>query len=159
MLCVCKESLDAVQWLYTYSKIIVPPHVLYVSYMFLPSAGGRNLPRSLLGSTAGSDGESGVFAVPTTLPPNSSRHNRMFSPNKEAELALKQQLDSISVRQRNALFFYTSCTKTQLVHRPQEYAQMLICIFVLFCFCFFYSSQIFFQDRENLETDNFGNHL
>ncbi|KAF1379332.1 hypothetical protein PFLUV_G00174980 [Perca fluviatilis] len=67
--------------------------------LHLPNAGvsgGRNLPRSLLGSTAGSDGESGVFAVPTTLPPNSSRHNRMFSPNKEAELALKQQLDSIS---------------------------------------------------------------
>ncbi|KAK5856481.1 hypothetical protein PBY51_008072 [Eleginops maclovinus] len=61
-------------------------------------SGGRNLPRSLLGSTAGSDAESGVFAVPTTLPPNSSRHNRMFSPNKEAELALKQQLDSISMQ-------------------------------------------------------------
>uniref|UniRef100_A0A672YMN4 Protein cramped-like n=1 Tax=Sphaeramia orbicularis TaxID=375764 RepID=A0A672YMN4_9TELE len=60
--------------------------------------GGRNLPRSLLGSTAGSDSEGGVFAVPTTLPPNSSRHNRMFSPNKEAELALRQQLDSISMQ-------------------------------------------------------------
>uniref|UniRef100_A0A8C2Z1E4 Protein cramped-like n=1 Tax=Cyclopterus lumpus TaxID=8103 RepID=A0A8C2Z1E4_CYCLU len=59
---------------------------------------GRNLPRSLLGSTASSEAESGVFAVPTTLPPNSSRHNRMFSPNKEAELALKQQLDSISMQ-------------------------------------------------------------
>ncbi|XP_068584024.1 protein cramped-like isoform X2 [Cebidichthys violaceus] len=69
--------------------------------LHLPTAGvsgGRNLPRSLLGSTAGSDAESGVFAVPTTLPPNSSRHNRMFSPNKEAELALKQQLDSISMQ-------------------------------------------------------------
>lgn len=61
-------------------------------------SGGRNLPRSLLGSTAGSDTEGGVFAVPTTLPPNSSRHNRMFSPNKEAELALRQQLDSISMQ-------------------------------------------------------------
>ncbi|XP_075942360.1 protein cramped-like isoform X1 [Anarhichas minor] len=69
--------------------------------LHLPTAGvsgGRNLPRSLLGSTAGSDAESSVFAVPTTLPPNSSRHNRMFSPNKEAELALKQQLDSISMQ-------------------------------------------------------------
>uniref|UniRef100_A0A8C9XGD4 Protein cramped-like n=1 Tax=Sander lucioperca TaxID=283035 RepID=A0A8C9XGD4_SANLU len=82
--------------------------------LHLPNAGvsgGRNLPRSLLGSTAGSDGESGVFAVPTTLPPNSSRHNRMFSPNKEAELALKQQLDSISntfpatISKRNNLLF------------------------------------------------------
>ncbi|CAK6963262.1 protein cramped-like isoform X1 [Scomber scombrus] len=61
-------------------------------------SGGRNLPRSLLGSTAGGDAEGGVFAVPTTLPPNSSRHNRMFSPNKEAELALRQQLDSISMQ-------------------------------------------------------------
>ncbi|XP_029292972.1 protein cramped-like isoform X2 [Cottoperca gobio] len=69
--------------------------------LHLPNAGvsgGRNLSRSLLGSTAGSDAESSVFAVPTTLPPNSSRHNRMFSPNKEAELALKQQLDSISMQ-------------------------------------------------------------
>ncbi|MCI4384942.1 hypothetical protein PGIGA_G00044780 [Pangasianodon gigas] len=56
--------------------------------------GGRNLPRSLL--VSGSDGDGGVFAVPTTLPPNSSRHLRMFSPNKEAELAFRQQLDSIS---------------------------------------------------------------
>ncbi|KAM9456821.1 protein cramped-like isoform 2-T4 [Clarias gariepinus] len=63
----------------------------------LPNAagsGGRNLPRSLL--VSGSDGDGGVFAVPTTLPPNSSRHVRMFSPNKEAELAFRQQLDSIS---------------------------------------------------------------
>ncbi|XP_071330129.1 protein cramped-like isoform X2 [Trachinotus anak] len=62
------------------------------------ASGGRNLPRSLLGSTVGSDSEGGVFAVPTTLPPNSSRHNRMFSPNKEAELAFRQQLDSISMQ-------------------------------------------------------------
>ncbi|XP_070836442.1 protein cramped-like isoform X1 [Chaetodon trifascialis] len=69
--------------------------------LHLPNAGasgGRSLPRSLLGSTAGSDSEGGVFAVPTTLPPNSSRHNRMFSPNKEAELAFRQQLDSISMQ-------------------------------------------------------------
>ncbi|TNN83439.1 Protein cramped-like [Liparis tanakae] len=69
--------------------------------LHLPTAGvsgGRNLPRSLLGSAASGEAECGVFAVPTTLPPNSSRHNRMFSPNKEAELALKQQLDSISMQ-------------------------------------------------------------
>uniref|UniRef100_A0A8B9LPW1 Protein cramped-like n=1 Tax=Astyanax mexicanus TaxID=7994 RepID=A0A8B9LPW1_ASTMX len=58
------------------------------------STGGRNLPRSLL--VTGGEGDGGVFAVPTTLPPNSSRHLRMFSPNKEAELAFRQQLDSIS---------------------------------------------------------------
>lgn len=63
------------------------------------ASGGRSLSRSLLGS----DSEGGVFAVPTTLPPNSTRHNRMFSPNKEAELALKQQLDSISMQ--SDLFF------------------------------------------------------
>lgn len=54
--------------------------------------GGRNLPRSLLATGGDSEG----FAVPTTLPPNSSRQLRMFSPNKEAELAFRQQLDSIS---------------------------------------------------------------
>ncbi|XP_059410035.1 protein cramped-like [Carassius carassius] len=54
--------------------------------------GGRNLPRSLLASGGDSEG----FAVPMTLPPNSSRQLRMFSPNKEAELAFRQQLDSIS---------------------------------------------------------------
>ncbi|XP_061702161.1 protein cramped-like isoform X2 [Syngnathoides biaculeatus] len=71
--------------------------------LHLPNIGGsgaRNLPRSLLGSSgaAASDSEGNVFAVPTTLPPNSSRHSRMFSPNKEAELALRQQLDSISMQ-------------------------------------------------------------
>ncbi|KAM4535410.1 protein cramped-like isoform 1-T1 [Fundulus diaphanus] len=60
------------------------------------ASGGRNLPRSLLGSAG--DPEGSVFAVPTTLPPNSSRHNRMFSPNKEAQLAFRQQLDSISMQ-------------------------------------------------------------
>uniref|UniRef100_A0A671Q0I6 Protein cramped-like n=2 Tax=Sinocyclocheilus anshuiensis TaxID=1608454 RepID=A0A671Q0I6_9TELE len=54
--------------------------------------GGRNLSHSLLASGGDSEG----FAVPTTLPPNSSRQLRMFSPNKEAELAFRQQLDSIS---------------------------------------------------------------
>ncbi|XP_012672211.3 LOW QUALITY PROTEIN: protein cramped-like [Clupea harengus] len=65
--------------------------------LLLPNAvttGGRNLPRSLL--VSGADGDGGVFAVPTMLPPNSSRLSRMFSPNKEAELAFRQQLDSIS---------------------------------------------------------------
>uniref|UniRef100_A0A673GQ27 Protein cramped-like n=1 Tax=Sinocyclocheilus rhinocerous TaxID=307959 RepID=A0A673GQ27_9TELE len=70
--------------------------------------GGRNLPRSLLASGGDSEG----FAVPTTLPPNSSRQLRMFSPNKEAELAFRQQLDSISVscvslsKDKNVFIFY-----------------------------------------------------
>ncbi|XP_057717569.1 protein cramped-like isoform X1 [Corythoichthys intestinalis] len=71
--------------------------------LHLPNVGGlgsRNFPRSLLASSAAaaSDSEGNVFAVPTTLPPNSTRHSRMFSPNKEAELALKQQLNSISMQ-------------------------------------------------------------
>ncbi|KAJ8347207.1 hypothetical protein SKAU_G00286080 [Synaphobranchus kaupii] len=55
--------------------------------------GVRNVPRSLLVPTG--DADSVLFAVPATLPPN-SRHGKMFSPNKEAELALRQQLESIS---------------------------------------------------------------
>uniref|UniRef100_A0A3Q1HJ19 Protein cramped-like n=1 Tax=Acanthochromis polyacanthus TaxID=80966 RepID=A0A3Q1HJ19_9TELE len=76
------------------NQAVTPPGKGPVPGVRSPS--GCNLPRSLLGSTA--DSEGGVFAVPTTLPPNSSRHNRMFSPNKEAELAFRQQLDSISQR-------------------------------------------------------------
>lgn len=101
-------------------------HNIPVSYLSLHSSGGRNLPRSLLGSTVAGDSEGGVFAVPTTLPPNSSRHNRMFSPNKEAELAFRQQLDSISVRQNN---IYTNWIQTKLVCSPQEYAQLLFFIY------------------------------
>ncbi|XP_034782816.2 protein cramped-like isoform X1 [Acipenser ruthenus] len=74
------------------------------SKAFSPTAGCpgvRNLPRSLVvpgsAGTSSGDVDSGVFAVPTTLPPN-SRHGKMFSPNKEAELAFRQQLDSISMQ-------------------------------------------------------------
>ncbi|MBN3311368.1 CRML protein, partial [Atractosteus spatula] len=65
------------------------------------SSGARNLPRTLLipgpAGTRGGEAEGGLFAIPTTLPPN-SRHGKMFSPNKEAELAFRQQLDSISMQ-------------------------------------------------------------
>lgn len=47
-------------------------------------------------STGSSDSDGGLFAVPTTLPPN-SRHGKLFSPSKEAELTFRQHLDSISV--------------------------------------------------------------
>ncbi|KAI1896254.1 hypothetical protein AGOR_G00092910 [Albula goreensis] len=60
-------------------------------------AGVRNLPRSLLVSGASGDADSSLFAIPTTLPPN-SRHSKMFSPNKEAELAFRQQLHSVSMQ-------------------------------------------------------------
>ncbi|XP_037834587.1 protein cramped-like isoform X2 [Kryptolebias marmoratus] len=73
-----------------------PVRVTRIHTLNSAASGGRNLPRSLLGSTASGDSEGSLFAVPTTLPPNSSRHNRMFSPNKEAQLAFRQQLDSIS---------------------------------------------------------------
>ncbi|KAG7492068.1 hypothetical protein MATL_G00010620 [Megalops atlanticus] len=59
------------------------------------SSGARNLPRSLLVTGATGEADSSLFAIPTMLPPN-SRHGKMFSPNKEAELAFRQQLDSIS---------------------------------------------------------------
>nr|XP_015215349.1 PREDICTED: protein cramped-like isoform X1 [Lepisosteus oculatus] len=65
------------------------------------SSGARNLPRTLLipgpAGARGGEAEGGLFAIPTTLPPN-SRHGKMFSPNKEAELAFRQQLDSISMQ-------------------------------------------------------------
>ncbi|XP_069859925.1 protein cramped-like isoform X3 [Dipodomys merriami] len=65
------------------------------------SPGLRNPPRPLLvagpSSTGSSDSDGGLFAVPTTLPPN-SRHGKLFSPSKEAELTFRQHLDSISMQ-------------------------------------------------------------
>ncbi|XP_029433282.1 protein cramped-like isoform X3 [Rhinatrema bivittatum] len=72
------------------------------SKAFPPSSsisGLRNSSRPLLvTSTSGSgssDVDGGVFAVPTTLPPN-SRHGKMFSPSKETEVTFRQHLDTIS---------------------------------------------------------------
>lgn len=65
-----------------------------------PCLGLRNPPRPLLvagpSSTGSSDSDGGLFAVPTTLPPN-SRHGKLFSPSKETELTFRQHLNSISV--------------------------------------------------------------
>ena len=65
-----------------------------------PSLGLRTPPRPLLvagpSSAGSSDSDGGLFAVPTTLPPN-SRHGKLFSPSKEPELTLRQHLNSISV--------------------------------------------------------------
>lgn len=65
-----------------------------------PFLGLRNPPRPLLvagsSNTGSSDSDGGLFAVPTTLPPN-SRHGKLFSPNKETELTFLQHLNSISV--------------------------------------------------------------
>ncbi|KAM9584439.1 protein cramped-like [Trichechus inunguis] len=64
------------------------------------SSGLRNPPRPLLvagpSSTGSSDADGGLFAVPTTLPPN-SRHGKLFSPSKDAELTFRQHLNSVSV--------------------------------------------------------------
>uniref|UniRef100_A0A8C4UYY4 Protein cramped-like n=1 Tax=Falco tinnunculus TaxID=100819 RepID=A0A8C4UYY4_FALTI len=61
----------------------------------------RNLPRPLLvagpSSSGSTDADGGLFAVPTTLPPN-SRHGKLFLPSKEAELTFRQHLDTISMQ-------------------------------------------------------------
>ncbi|XP_067912449.1 protein cramped-like isoform X3 [Heterodontus francisci] len=66
------------------------------------ASGMRNVQKTLVvpcssGSSgnSSSDADSGVFAVPTILPPN-SRHNKIYSPSKETELTFRQRLDSFS---------------------------------------------------------------
>ncbi|XP_064528466.1 protein cramped-like isoform X3 [Pseudopipra pipra] len=65
------------------------------------SSGLRSLPRPLLvagpSSSGSTEADSGLFAVPTTLPPN-SRHGKLFLPSKEAELTFRQHLDTISMQ-------------------------------------------------------------
>ncbi|XP_010003349.1 PREDICTED: protein cramped-like [Chaetura pelagica] len=65
------------------------------------SSGLRNLPRPLLvagpSSSGNTDADGELFAVPTTLPPN-SRHGKLFLPSKEAELTFRQHLDTISMQ-------------------------------------------------------------
>ncbi|XP_051488300.1 protein cramped-like isoform X2 [Apus apus] len=65
------------------------------------SSGLRNLPRPLLvagpSSSGSTDADGELFAVPTTLPPN-SRHGKLFLPSKEAELTFRQHLDTISMQ-------------------------------------------------------------
>ncbi|NXT20851.1 CRML protein, partial [Syrrhaptes paradoxus] len=65
------------------------------------SSGLRNPPRPLLvagpSSSGSTDADGGLFAVPTTLPPN-SRHGKLFLPSKEAELSFRQHLDTISMQ-------------------------------------------------------------
>ncbi|NWS98624.1 CRML protein, partial [Mionectes macconnelli] len=65
------------------------------------TSGLRNLPRPLLvagpSSSGSAEADSGLFAVPTTLPPN-SRHGKLFLPSKEAELTFREHLDTISMQ-------------------------------------------------------------
>nr|XP_033819045.1 protein cramped-like isoform X2 [Geotrypetes seraphini] len=61
-------------------------------------SGLRNSSGPLATSTSRSgsnDADGGVFAVPTTLPPN-SRHGKMFSSGKESESTFRHHLDTIS---------------------------------------------------------------
>ncbi|XP_060642362.2 protein cramped-like isoform X1 [Anolis sagrei] len=65
------------------------------------SSGLRNSSRPLLladpSNSESADADRSLFAVPTTLPPN-SRHGKLFLQSKEAELSFRQRLDTISMQ-------------------------------------------------------------
>ncbi|XP_062820731.1 protein cramped-like isoform X2 [Anolis carolinensis] len=65
------------------------------------SSGLRNSSRPLLladpPNSESADADRSLFAVPTTLPPN-SRHGKLFLQSKEAELSFRQRLDTISMQ-------------------------------------------------------------
>ncbi|XP_050173087.1 protein cramped-like isoform X4 [Myiozetetes cayanensis] len=83
------------------------------------SSGLRNLPRPLLvagpSSSGSAEADSGLFAVPTTLPPN-SRHGKLFLPSKEAELTFRQHLDTISISEMQSDFFLPKPRKLRNRH-------------------------------------------
>ncbi|XP_021107061.1 protein cramped-like isoform X4 [Heterocephalus glaber] len=106
------------------------------------SPGLRNPPRPLLvagpSSTGSSDSDGGLFAVPTTLPPN-SRHGKLFSPSKEAELTFRQHLNSISMQSdfflpkprklRNRHLRKPLVVQRTLLPRPSENQSHNVCSF------------------------------
>ncbi|EPY88924.1 hypothetical protein CB1_000144018 [Camelus ferus] len=106
------------------------------------SSGLRNPPRHLLvagpSSTGGSDADGGLFAVPTTLPPN-SRHGKLFSPSKETELTFRQHLNSISMQSdfflpkprklRNRHLRKPLVVQRTLLPRPSENQSHNVCSF------------------------------
>lgn len=106
------------------------------------STGLRNTPRPLLvagPSGAGSgDADGGLFAVPTTLPPN-SRHGKLFLPGRDAELALRQHLSSISMQSdfflpkprklRNRHLRKPLVVQRTLLPRPSESQAHSVCSF------------------------------
>ncbi|XP_062956470.1 protein cramped-like isoform X2 [Cynocephalus volans] len=117
------------------------------SKTFSPSSapcpsGLRNPPRPLLvagpSSTGSSDSDGGLFAVPTTLPPN-SRHGKLFSPSKEAELTFRQHLSSISMQSdfflpkprklRNRHLRKPLVVQRTLLPRPSESQPHSVCSF------------------------------
>ncbi|XP_050630152.1 protein cramped-like isoform X7 [Macaca thibetana thibetana] len=106
------------------------------------SSGLRNPPRPLLvpgpSSTGSNDSDGGLFAVPTTLPPN-SRHGKLFSPSKEAELTFRQHLSSISMQSdfflpkprklRNRHLRKPLVVQRTLLPRPSENQSHNVCSF------------------------------
>nr|XP_055096645.1 protein cramped-like isoform X2 [Symphalangus syndactylus] len=106
------------------------------------SSGLRNPPRPLLvpgpSSTGSNDSDGGLFAVPTTLPPN-SRHGKLFSPSKEAELTFRQHLNSISMQSdfflpkprklRNRHLRKPLVVQRTLLPRPSENQSHNVCSF------------------------------
>ncbi|XP_052519263.1 protein cramped-like isoform X2 [Budorcas taxicolor] len=106
------------------------------------SSGLRNPPRPLLvaspASTGSSDSDGGLFAVPTTLPPN-SRHGKLFFPNKETELTFRQHLSSISMQSdfflpkprklRNRHLRKPLVVQRTLLPRPSENQSHNVCSF------------------------------
>ncbi|XP_070939965.1 protein cramped-like isoform X4 [Macaca nemestrina] len=106
------------------------------------SSGLRNPPRPLLvpgpSGTGSNDSDGGLFAVPTTLPPN-SRHGKLFSPSKEAELTFRQHLSSISMQSdfflpkprklRNRHLRKPLVVQRTLLPRPSENQSHNVCSF------------------------------
>lgn len=104
--------------------------------------GLRNPPRPLLvagpSSTGSSDSDGGLFAVPTTLPPN-SRHGKLYSPSKETELTFRQHLNSISMQSdfflpkprklRNRHLRKPLVVQRTLLPRPSEHQSHNVCSF------------------------------
>ncbi|KAG8506354.1 Protein cramped-like [Galemys pyrenaicus] len=105
-----------------------------------PGLGSAPRPLLLAGptGTGGGDTDGGLFAVPTTLPPN-SRHGKLFSPGKDAELALRQHLSSISVQSdfflpkprklRNRHLRKPLVVQRTLLPRPSEGQPHSVCSF------------------------------
>ncbi|XP_029805457.1 protein cramped-like isoform X2 [Suricata suricatta] len=106
------------------------------------SSGLRNSPRPLLvagpASTGRGDSDGGLFAVPTTLPPN-SRHGKLYSPGKETELTFRQHLNSISMQSdfflpkprklRNRHLRKPLVVQRTLLPRPSENQSHNVCSF------------------------------
>ncbi|KAI5228864.1 protein cramped-like isoform X2 [Manis pentadactyla] len=89
-------------------------------------------------STGSSDSDGGLFAVPTTLPPN-SRLGKLFSPSKDTELTFRQHLNSISMQSdfflpkprklRNRHLRKPLVVQRTLLPRPSENQPHSVCSF------------------------------